>query len=381
MNCEELYREARKIAGQILAVMQREERDAPDLQRWARENEHAADVIENLSNEERLAAELSRFRQPGKEAAARRLLRRVRHRRQRSLAYRLAAGVAAGLLLVTWLVAPRETLEEASAPVAALVLPDGEKVLLAQPDDEQALSLAGVRSFDGEVIEYARAPGFHPKEARDNDRLCTLFSPRQAIYVVLLHDGTRVHLNGQSVLRYPERFSRDAREVSVEGEAYFEVAANEVPFIVRAREVSIRVHGTAFNVNTRDPRVVEAVLVEGKIGLVVDELEEVLLPGQRCVVEAATGRRVVESVPVERYTAWTRGYFRYDNEPLEALTNDLARWFDVAFEYTDEHLKTLRVSASISRELPLEEILAVTGNTTGVRFIETKKERRWTVSR
>ena len=77
--------------------------------------------------------------------------------------------------------------------------------------------------------------------------VCSLKGKR---LVVLLEDGTRVWLNADSKLVYPEQFAKDKREVSLVGEAYFEVKKDiSKPFMVQADEMNIRVTGTSFDVS------------------------------------------------------------------------------------------------------------------------------------
>ena len=77
----------------------------------------------------------------------------------------------------------------------------------------------------------------------------TLYVPAGQRAQLTLHDGTQVWLNAQSTLTYPARFSRKRREVSVVGEAYFEVAENrKKPFIVTTQQLTMEVLGTEFNV-------------------------------------------------------------------------------------------------------------------------------------
>ena len=67
--------------------------------------------------------------------------------------------------------------------------------------------------------------------------------------LVLLPDGSRVWLNADSKLTYPEQFAKYNRDVTLEGEAYFEIAKNKKsPFQVFAENVKIQVTGTCFNV-------------------------------------------------------------------------------------------------------------------------------------
>lgn len=66
---------------------------------------------------------------------------------------------------------------------------------------------------------------------------------------LVLADGTKVWLNGNTVLRYPSAFGTEKREVEITGGAYFEVAEDATaPFIVKTPDYAIRVLGTEFRV-------------------------------------------------------------------------------------------------------------------------------------
>lgn len=79
--------------------------------------------------------------------------------------------------------------------------------------------------------------------------------PRGGEYRMVLADGTRVMLNAETRLRFPEAFGDGERRVFLEGEAYFEVAKErERPFWVDFREGTVRVLGTQFNVKAYGER-------------------------------------------------------------------------------------------------------------------------------
>lgn len=66
---------------------------------------------------------------------------------------------------------------------------------------------------------------------------------------LLLPDGTSVVLNRNSVIKYPEFFTGGIREISIFGEAFFEVSHNpDKPFVIHAAGLDIKVIGTSFNV-------------------------------------------------------------------------------------------------------------------------------------
>ena len=73
--------------------------------------------------------------------------------------------------------------------------------------------------------------------------------PRGTDYQLVLSDGSKVWVNARSRLTYPVSFG-DVREVTLEGEAYFEVARDEDrPFVVRTENLTVKVLGTEFNIN------------------------------------------------------------------------------------------------------------------------------------
>ncbi len=84
---------------------------------------------------------------------------------------------------------------------------------------------------------------------------------------IALEDGTKIWMNENSELSYPENFTTDKREVSLQGEAYFDVAKNpEVAFVVRLKDTNVEVLGTEFNIKESESQ--EEVLVhvtEGKV--------------------------------------------------------------------------------------------------------------------
>jgi transmembrane sensor len=74
----------------------------------------------------------------------------------------------------------------------------------------------------------------------------------EKIRIVSLPDGTRASLNANSRLSYVKRFNEKIREVTLSGEAFFEVAPDKTrPFVIHAENAGIKVVGTSFNVDTR----------------------------------------------------------------------------------------------------------------------------------
>lgn len=124
---------------------------------------------------------------------------------------------------------------------------------------------------------------------------------------ITLSDGTKVCLNAGASISYPMRFSRRFREVSVKGEAYFNVAHDEnKPFIVKTLLSDIEVLGTKFNVNSdEESRHLSVALLEGSIKLCGDAGEKLMSPGQK--VEIKDGQFLCESYNTTKDTRWMNG--------------------------------------------------------------------------
>lgn len=93
-----------------------------------------------------------------------------------------------------------------------------------------------------------------------------IYSPKGEKMIVILADGTRVDLNADTHLYYPERFSGKNREVILSGEAYFSVEKDsDHPFIVRSKDMMVKVTGTKFNVRAyKEDSCIVTTLDEGK---------------------------------------------------------------------------------------------------------------------
>jgi Fe2+-dicitrate sensor, membrane component len=161
-----------------------------------------------------------------------------------------------------------------------------------------------------------------------------------------LPDGTLVFLNSESTLAYPSRFDGDARNVTLQGEAYFEVAKNpEKKFIVfTSHQSQIEVLGTRFNVEAyaKDGKVLTT-LVEGKVGFIFtkDNVSKKILmdPGQKLVYDSADSEVRLYATSGESETAWKEGKIIFRNTPLEEGLRMLEKRYNVEFILKNERLK------------------------------------------
>lgn len=205
----------------------------------------------------------------------------------------------------------------------------------------------------------------------------TVHTPRGGQYQLQLPDGSRVWLNADSRLELPVAFGRRRRVVQLTGEAYFEVAKEtNRPFEVEAGAASVTVLGTHFNVQAYpDEPAPVTTLLEGAVRLHHGAAQTVLRPGQQGRPRP-DGTIAVRAVDARSAVAWKEGRFVFDDEPLEGIMRQVARWYDVQVRYEGQ-FSNKSFHGSISRYHDAADVLHMLELTGAVHF--TTEGRRITV--
>lgn len=190
---------------------------------------------------------------------------------------------------------------------------------------------------------------------------------------VLFQDGSKVHLNSGSRIRYPKQFGLSERRVQLEGEAWFEVAKNRNrPFVVDLSCLDVRVLGTTFDVKAYPGE--EAILValeSGSVELKSKTLKNLLLkPGEKAFYNRASGRcEVARSRNVAAYSAWRRNVLVFKDAPLSEVMATLSRTYNIAFTVADS--TALQYTYTLTTDSAgLPAVLKDLEKITPVRFIE-----------
>jgi transmembrane sensor len=197
----------------------------------------------------------------------------------------------------------------------------------------------------------------------------TLFVPTGKDYKVVLSDGSIVHLNAFSSLRFPFSFDGKTREVYLDGEAYFDIATNaSQPFIVHTAETSVKVLGTSFNVNAYSDSLVVTSLVAGSVMTNARESESVILkPGMESIYRKGYSQQLSnfdETVTL----AWRKGEYAYYNKPLGTLDAVLFHWYGKQLLFEDPLLANKMLTGVIERNQPLTEFLESLDKTSGITY-------------
>lgn len=210
----------------------------------------------------------------------------------------------------------------------------------------------------------------------------TLTVPYGKKFQLVLSDGTIVHVNSGSTLKFPVQFiPGKIREVELSGEAYFEVVRNEKdPFIVSANGIKTEVFGTKFNVSSypNDP-FSEVVLVEGSVGVFKDKKrfdtkkDTFLKPNQKASLIKANKSLDISEVKTENYIAWVDGVLLFKNESFENIMKKLERAYNKKITINYQKIKTEKFTGRFDIE-NIENVLQTFSSNTFFNFNIRKNE-------
>lgn len=191
----------------------------------------------------------------------------------------------------------------------------------------------------------------------------TLKVPYGKRFEIVLSDGTKVHLNAGTSLKYPVQFIKDQkREVYLTGEAFFSVSKDENhPFLVHTNDLNVQVLGTAFNFSSYpEDDAVNVVLVEGSVNLFAannHENKTLLSPGFMGTYQRAqSGEISTKPVITDVYTSWIHGGLVFRNMTFGNILKKMERHFNVTIINNNVELTDEKFNASF-RDEPIEKIL------------------------
>lgn len=190
---------------------------------------------------------------------------------------------------------------------------------------------------------------------------------------VLFQDGSKVHLNSGSRIRYPKKFGLSERRVQLEGEAWFEIEKNRNrPFVVDLSCLDVQVLGTTFDVKAYpDEEAIFVALESGAVELKSKTLKAfVLKPGEKAYYNRVSGRCEIDrSRNVAAYSAWRRNVLVFNNAPLSDVMATLSRAYNISFSVVDS--VALRYSYTLTTDsIGLSAVFKDLEKISPVRFVE-----------
>lgn len=197
----------------------------------------------------------------------------------------------------------------------------------------------------------------------------TIETPKGKRAKLTLPDGTLVHLNAASKLRYPSSFGTSDRKVDLEGEAFFDVAHDgHRPFKVEANGMEALVLGTSFNVKSLpDNLTTEISLVSGKLRVKENTISStshdvILTPGEQISYDHASEKMIKRKFDINRTIDWKDGVLYFEDVDFQEFTERVGAWYGVDFQIYGVVPKAWRINGRYQDE-KLENVLM------GLKFV------------
>ncbi len=204
---------------------------------------------------------------------------------------------------------------------------------------------------------------------------------------MLLPDGTKVYLNSGSKLTYDKNYGTNNREVSLTGEAFFDVIKNpQKPFIIHTNRVNIRVLGTAFNVRCYpDEKTTETSLIRGSLEVSTNGGSEkiILKPSEKLIVSNIDQKKQMGTIVADKTignskniielshvsllssdssvieTSWVSNRLVFRSESFEAVAHKMEKWYGIEIVFSNEKLKNKKLTGIFDNETVLQALDAL----------------------
>lgn len=243
-------------------------------------------------------------------------------------------------------------------------------------------------------LQYSPGVPTPGKEIPGTLALTEINVPRGTTKQLTLSDGTRIRINAGSYLRFDESFGKTSRTVYLDGEAYFDIADNKLPFIVKTDYYTIRDIGTIFNVKAYsadfalETAVIEGeISVEGKLFGNSDKAETVSIkkqqalklnyaPQDAAVLQESRSEQNIDIIKVqkmvtpqlEEYTGWTEDLLVFEGKTFQEISKIMERKYDVEIIMDDMKLRNYEYTGSFRNVDNVEKALQILKETTDIQY-------------
>lgn len=298
---------------------------------------------------------------------------------------RIAATIAILFAVGIGYYALRENTESAMERTAAAIVDSGAATQLILAD-KRKIQLTKKNSSlvykeTGEAIQIDSGAVVNQALSELESSYNTLLVPYGKRAFLTLQDGTEIWVNSGSKLVYPSRFTEKAREVYLEGQAYFSVRhRNEIPFYVHTKNIKVEVLGTEFDVSAyNDDSQTYAVLAKGSIELTTNKKsflgssKRKMVPGTRASYDPANKVLNVIEVDIEEYTSWKSGYLILKEAPLNDILKRLSRYYNVELLLGDKQLGSVKFKGHLDLRNTLPEIIDIIAASNSLNYHQTER--------
>ena len=334
--------------------------------------ESAQEIVDRIKNsQERLKrARNAREIDKGKEQTWKKILKEINPTPKFNY-FKIFSRVAAvfigfiGIAYFLYINKPATIIQEHSIANEEIVLKlsNGETQIITSNGQNKIIDQKGevIGAQIGKKINYQNNSETISKELVYNE----LNVPYGKTFALILSDGTEVHLNAGTTLKYPVNFlNGQNRQVFLTGEAFFKVSKDiEHPFIVESNDLNIRVLGTSFNVSSySENKNISTVLVEGAVRLYgkdelySEEKSKLLQPGKKAEWDKENQKITIQKVNTSFYTSWIDGTLVIEKLRFPEIIKRLERHYNIKIINNNKELDNQVFTATFQVE-NIQEVL------------------------
>ena len=180
---------------------------------------------------------------------------------------------------------------------------------------------------------------------------------------IKLPDGSKVILNNNSKLEFPDSFSgKNSREVYLTGEAFFDIAHDAAkPFIVHTGKISTAVLGTAFNIKAYpDQDDITVTVTRGRVKVSNEaRVLGILSPDDQITFNKNSEKSTQHAVQSKEVITWAEKDIYFDDVSMLEAAKQLEERFQTKIDFSNENIKACRFTATFVKGEDLHQILDV----------------------
>lgn len=210
------------------------------------------------------------------------------------------------------------------------------------------------------LLSISAYQSFFTSESLKAETIITKTYPED-IRLLRLPDGTRVWLNQNTEIEYPNQFASNERTIKLKGEAFFEVKRDPSrPFIITSGVIKTTVLGTSFNVKAYDDKAAEVHVRTGKVKVESSQNAVFIEKGYAAVYTPKSEMMKKQKTNIME-PEWKKILIDVDGLTLSEVIDKLKSDHSFSVEYTTENLKHLKIKGTLDTRQGFHEMLQTIG--------------------
>jgi ferric-dicitrate binding protein FerR (iron transport regulator) len=201
------------------------------------------------------------------------------------------------------------------------------------------------------------------------------YSSKEGTKKYILRDGSEVWLNSNSTISIRNDFNIKNRTISLDGEAYFEIAPDkDLPFIISAGGTFTEVVGTSFNIKANHTdKNIRVTVFSGKVTFYVageNNSSKHLLAGDRGVYNTES-RQIWKEVKFNSTNdlAWKTGRILFKDASLSEVCEVISDFYKVKV-LADPQIAEIKNFTGSFQQASLDEVLEIIELTLDIDFVK-----------